>query len=184
MLSHDQLPVWKEAARYVLWPLVSEGSHELVEELLLLGCGDLFPAGTHVQRVLTQRLVVGAQVECEGQSRVRLDTSTGRVQGQLAHGNAHAVHAEISETQNTGAVGQDGDVDLVWPVVEDLAEVAAVAERQVHALGLCPDLVPSYAGLANGRGVYEGREFLGTSVVPSRDFGPWRHTLMFWERTL
>jgi hypothetical protein len=46
------------------------------------------------------------------------------------------------------------------PVVEDLAEVAAVAEREVHALGLCPDLVPSDAGLANGRGVDEGSQFL------------------------
>ena len=56
------------------------------------------------------------------------------------------------------------------PVVENLAEVAAVAPGQVHALGLCPDLVPTQTGLSDGRGVDEGRQFLHV-VSPRRSAG-------------
>jgi hypothetical protein len=54
---------------------------------------------------------------------------------------------------------------LMWPIVKDLAEVAAVAEGEVHALRLCPNLVPSYAGFADGRGVDEGSQFLNMSAL-------------------
>jgi hypothetical protein len=87
----------------------------------------------------------------------------------LAYGDAHAVHAQISKSQNTGSVGEDGDFDLLRPVIKDVANVAAVVEeRQVHALGLCPDFVPSLAGLADSWGVDERCQFLGVSVVALR----------------
>lgn len=88
---------------------------------------DLGHPGAHVQRVLTESLVVGSQVEREGQSAVGVDASASSVEGQLADGNTHAVDTQVTKTENTGTVREDGDVDLVWPVVEDPAEVAPVA---------------------------------------------------------
>ena len=101
MLSRDQFPSKGMGASDVPRPLVGEGSHELVEELLLLLCGDLGHAGAHVEGVIAQRLVVGAQIQAEGQRGVWVDAGAGRVQGQLADGNAHAVYAQVTKTQDT-----------------------------------------------------------------------------------
>jgi len=130
MLSRSQRSrtEWEEkCACHVPWPLVGKGGHELVEELLLLGGSDLGHPGAHVQRVVAESLVAGSQIEGEGQRAVWPDTSAGSVERQLADGNAHAVYAQVTETQDTRAVGEDSDVDLVRPVVEDAAEVASVA---------------------------------------------------------
>jgi hypothetical protein len=144
----------------VLGPLVGKSCHQLVEELLLLLRSDLGHSGAHVERVIAERLVVGSQIEGEGQSAVGVDTGASSVQGQLADRNTHAVDTKVTKTENTRTVSEDGDVDLVGPVVKNLAEIAPIVPREVHALGLCPDLVPSYAGLADGRGVDERSQFL------------------------
>jgi hypothetical protein len=151
----------KSGYSYSRWPLVGKGSHELVEELLLLLGRDLGYSGSHVQGVLAEGLVVGAQVDGEREGAIGPDTGAGSVQRQLAYGNTHAVDTEVSKTENARAVCEDGDLDLVRPVIKDLAEVATVSVRKVHALGLCPDLVPSYACLADSWGVNEGCHFLG-----------------------
>jgi hypothetical protein len=70
------------------------------------------------------------------------------------------------------------------PVVEDLAEVAAVAEGKVHALWLCPDFVPSYAGLADGGGIDEGCQFLNMLVMSCQRARFLALTLMFSDRSL
>ena len=55
------------------------------------------------------------------------------VEAELADGDAHAVDAEVAEPEDTRAVGDDGDFDIVRPVLDDLVEVAAVFEGQVEA---------------------------------------------------
>lgn len=127
MLSHDQFPEKVMDAKYVPGPLIGEGSHELVEELLLLLGSNLGHPGSHVERVVAEGLVARSEIESQGQGAVWLDTSAGGVESELSDGNTHAVYAKVTKTQDTGSVSEDSDVDLVWPVVEDLAKVAAVA---------------------------------------------------------
>ena len=45
-------------------------------------------------------LVVGAHVQQHREALPRVDASARRVQGQLAHGDAHAVAAQVSQAQN------------------------------------------------------------------------------------
>lgn len=61
-----------------------------------------------------------------------MNTSTGSVQGELAHGDTHAVDAKISETKDARAVGDDSDFDLVWPVLDDRVEVSLVLVGEVE----------------------------------------------------
>ena len=49
-------------------------------------------------------LAVGTEVEDDGQALVRLDAGQGRVEGQLADGDAHAVGAQVAQAQNALAV--------------------------------------------------------------------------------
>lgn len=112
---------------YIPGPLVGKSSHELVEELLLLLGSNLGHPGAHIERVVAEGLVAGSEIESQGQGAVWLDTSAGGVESELSDRNTHTVDTKVTKTQDTGSVCEDSDVDLVWPVVEDLAEVAPVA---------------------------------------------------------
>ena len=119
---------------------------------------DLVPPAPHVEGVVPQSLVGGAQVDGQGQGVLGPDAGAGRVEGEFADRNAHAVDAQVSETEDARAVGDDGDLDLVGPVVEDVGDVAAIRIREVHALGMGVDVGPALARLADGRGVYQRSE--------------------------
>lgn len=45
-------------------------------------------------------LVVGANVQQDREALLRVDPSTRGVQGQLAHGDAHAIAAQVSQAQD------------------------------------------------------------------------------------
>ena len=72
-------------------------------------------------------------VEAEGESPHGVDTGARGIEGQFADWNAYAVDAEISQAENTRAVCDDGDFDVVGPVLDDLVEVAAVFVGEVEA---------------------------------------------------
>lgn len=114
-------------------PALGQGGHELIKELALLVGSDLVASAAQVQRVVAEGLVAGAQVESKGKSGVWPDTGAGSVESELADGDTHAVDAEITETENARAVSDDGDLDVVGPVLDDCMEVALVRVGEVHA---------------------------------------------------
>ena len=59
------------------------------------------------------RLVVGADVEGDGQDAVGRDAAARRVEGELADGDAHAVDAEVAQPQDARAVRHHDDVHVV-----------------------------------------------------------------------
>jgi hypothetical protein len=61
-----------------------------------------------------------------------MDTSAGGVKTQLANRNAHPVDTKITETQNAGAIGDDSDLNIMWPVLDHRVQVAAIFEREVE----------------------------------------------------
>ena len=80
-------------------------------------------AQAEVERVLQQRFVVGADIEQDRQGDLRRHAGAGRVQRQLADGDAHAVGAEVAQAKDTLAVGDDDDADVPFrPVAQDLRE--------------------------------------------------------------
>jgi hypothetical protein len=114
-------------------PALGKGGHELVKELTLLIGRDLVASAAHVQRVVAELLVAGSQVESEGESGIGSDTSAGSVESELADRDTHAVDTKVTETEDTGTVSDDGDLDVVGPVLDDGVEVALVREGEVHA---------------------------------------------------
>jgi len=114
-------------------PALGKGGHELVKELTLLIGGDLVASAAHVERVVAELLVAGAQVEGQGESSIGSDTSAGSVESKLADRDTHAVDTKVTKTKDTRAVSDDGDLDVVGPVLDDGVEVALVREGEVHA---------------------------------------------------
>lgn len=118
-------------------PALGESGHELVEELTLLVGSDLVTSAAQVERVVAELLVAGAQVESQGKGGIGSDTSAGSVESELADRNTHAVNTKVTETKNTRAISDDGDLDVVGPVLDDGVEVALVGEGEVHAWREC-----------------------------------------------
>ena len=117
-------------------PALSKSSHHLVQEFALLISGNLRAAGAKVKRVVDQVLVVGSEIESDGEGLERVDTGASSVQRQFADGNAHTVDSEVTKTEDTAAVSDDGDLDLVGPVLNDGGKVALVSEGEVETCGL------------------------------------------------
>ena len=69
-----------------------------------------------VERVVEQLLVVGADVERDGDDPGRVDAGGGGVDGQLADGDAGAAaHPPVADAQDLLGVGGDDQVDVVGP---------------------------------------------------------------------
>ena len=108
-------------------PALSESSHQLVQELPLLLGGNLVTAATHVQRVFPEGLVTGTQIESQRQGCLRTNTRTGSVQSKLANGDTHAVDTQITQSENTGAIGDTCDLNIgLGPIGNDGSEIPAI----------------------------------------------------------
>lgn len=150
-------------------PPLGQCSHHLIQEVLLLLRRHLWPPAAKVQRVVPLLLVVGTQVEAQWQCLQRVDTRARGVQGELANWNTHAVNAQVTKPQDTGPIGDDSYLNVMRPVLNDGVEVAAILEREVHALWLGVEFGPALAGLADGWGIDERGEFLHGSFVSPLD---------------
>ena len=135
--------------------------HELVEERVVLRALDALHAQARVERVLEERLVVGAEVEHHRQRVLRGHARARRVEGELADGDAHAADAEVAEAQDALAVGDDDEPHvLLRPVPQHVLDAALALEAHVEALGAAHDVPELLARLAHGGGVDE-RHVLG-----------------------
>ena len=61
-----------------------------------------------------------------------MDSSASSVKTQLANRNSHPVDTEITKTQNAGAISDDGNLDIMWPVLDHRVQVSAVFEGEVE----------------------------------------------------
>ena len=133
--------------------------HEFVDqrEVLVALQARLAPAA--VRRVIQQRLVVGAKVQHDGQHAVRRDPARRAVERQLAYRNPHPVGAEVSQTENARAVGDDDDLAVrARPVPHHRAHLSAVFRREEHAARALECLREILADAADGRRVHERRD--------------------------
>ena len=103
------------------------GGHELVHELGGLFEGRTRSSKTDVEGIVSDLLSVGSHAAgqrgafIDGASLLKdnwetarwVDTSTSDVKVQLADGDTHSTDSEITETENTGSIGDDDDSGLV-----------------------------------------------------------------------
>lgn len=81
-------------------------------------------------------MVVGADVQHDWQALVRIDARQSGVERQLADRNAHAVAAQVAETENSLAVRDHDRLDTrLGPVANDVVDVALVVDGDEQASG-------------------------------------------------
>ena len=138
---------------------VLDRHHELFHQLeigLALEASALDP---EIEGVGEELLVVGPDVEGDRQTLMRWDAGAGGVERQFADRNGHAVGSQITQTQDSLAVGDhDHPHILVGPVVEELADRASVVRSDVEASRLTKDVGVLLARLAHRWGVDEGHD--------------------------
>lgn len=89
-----------------------------------------------------------------------MDASTGGVEGELADWDTHSVDTQITKTEDARAICDDGDLNLVWPVLDYRVKVATVCVGEVEAFGLGVEFGPALASFSNSGCVDEGGHFL------------------------
>ena len=76
------------------------------------------------------------------------------VEGQFSNWDSHSLTAQVAETEDALAVGDDNGADVGdGPVVEDVADVALVLDGDVEALWPRHQLTPLLTGQAYSRRV-------------------------------
>src|SRR5262249_51125536 len=83
------------------------GGDELVDESEIFFPADAVLAQALIERVVEQALIVRADIENNGQTVLRRHAGTGGIERELADRDTHPASAEISETENALAVGDD-----------------------------------------------------------------------------
>ena len=143
-------------------PTVHQSLHQLVQENNLLLGRDLPTSTAHVQWIVDELLVAGAEVESQRQCALRTDTTARTVQRQLTHRDSHAIDAQITESQDPRPIRHNGDIDMVArPVPQHARDPSLVRIRHVQTLGrLIPDLRPALARLADDGRVDERKQLL------------------------
>ncbi len=151
--------------QYHVRPATLHCLNEFVDEVIVLFAGDAWMTPAHIQRVIQQLLIVGADVQHDWQGIRRTDTATGGVQRELTNGNAHAADALVAQAENALAVGNDDHFDiLLGGVLQHIFDVAAVRIGDKHATGTTIDFGEVFTGRADGWGV-NNRHHLFKMVV-------------------
>lgn len=115
------------------WPFVVQGNHHLIQELQHLRWADTVHLSAQVKWVVEVVLIVGTQVEGDWKGTLWMDTSASAVEGELSNWDTHSVHTQISETEDTRSIGDDGDVDLILtPIIKHLTQLTAIGPGKVE----------------------------------------------------
>ena len=143
-----------------LRPLLVNRLEKFLDEVVVLLTADTGVLVSEVQRIVEITFGVRADVEDNRQRAAGINTGAGGVKGELADRNAHAVDAEVAEAENTLAVSHDDHVDrFLRKILEDLAHVALVFDRQVEALREAEEVAELLADFADRRRIDERQHF-------------------------
>src|SRR5262249_42493850 len=111
---------------------------------------------TQVQRIAQVFFVIGAGVQIHWHQVLRRYSGASGVQLQLAYRNGSAVRSEVSESEDTAAIGNTDEADVVLrPVFQNVLDLTSPAHREVHDPRLAVDVAKLQASFANRRVVYD-----------------------------
>jgi hypothetical protein len=138
-----------------------DGKDELLDQPFVLRAPQPWRAPPEIQLVFEQGLVVGADVQADGQRLPGRDARSGGVQRELADRNAHAPGALITEAQDALVVGDDDEAYVAEGCArEDLPDPSTVLRRDPQPSRAPEDVAEVLACAADGRGVDDGQELL------------------------
>src|ERR1017187_7987375 len=82
-----------------------------------------------------------------------MNAGAGGIERQLADRNAHAVGAEIAETQDALAVGDDDELRRIGPIAQQFSNASAIVGADEEAARPLKNMTESLAGKAHRRSV-------------------------------
>jgi hypothetical protein len=133
------------------------GGHELVHQRVVVRARQAPLVQPDVERIVQQRLVVGAHVEHHRQALGGLDAGRRRVERQLPDGDGHAVGAQVPEPEDPLAVGDDDHPHAgLGPVAQGRLDAAAVGGADEHAARALEDVRVLLARQSHRRRVDDG----------------------------
>ena len=110
-------------------PAFFDGGNERLDKVVVLLPAHALVLPADIDGVVEQGLVVGADVEQDGQAMLRRNAGERGVEGHFADGNAHAARALIAEAENAFAVADDDAAHVVVARVgEDLLDAILVVD--------------------------------------------------------
>lgn len=121
----------------------SQGLDDGIDKGEELVVADTLLAQSQVKLIVELGLVVGAEIESDGDGASGVNTGTGDVELKLSDRDTHAADTKITEAENARAIGDDSDlrskagVLRVWAVVlDDLGQVGEVVDGEEQTVGL------------------------------------------------
>jgi hypothetical protein len=124
-------------------------------------------AVAEVCRAVEQLLVVGADVEVDGDDPVGVDASPRRVDGELAERDVGAVDTPVADSQDLLCVGHHDQIDIVGTQTERLErrlDILGPVDRQIHRPRVAVVGGPLLDRVAHG-GVIDDRQQLVEMVT-------------------
>mmetsp|Transcript_12406 Transcript_12406/g.35880 ORF Transcript_12406/g.35880 Transcript_12406/m.35880 type:complete len:314 (+) Transcript_12406:992-1933(+) len=133
---------------------------ELVDKGIVLWASQSLLSQADVELVLQELVIVGAHVDVHGQAPSGVHPSAGRVERQLANGNAHAIRSQVAEAEDTFAIRDDNGLHLAMLgsiSSEDLRDSPLIVDGQVQTPGSSQvKFGPCLAGCTDGWCVHVG----------------------------
>ena len=110
---------------------------------------------------LRHYLIIRTDVQRDRQTLAGLDTRERGVKRELANRYAHTLGAEVAETKDTLAVGDDNGAHVVLrPVLQHVVHVALVVDADEETARPAVDQTELLTGEADRRRVHQGHHFL------------------------
>src|ERR1035441_3433553 len=89
-----------------------------------------------------------------------MNAGAGGIERELADRNAHAVGAEIAETQDALAVGDDDELRHIRPIVQQFGNASAIVGADEEAARPLKNMTEPLARKADRRGVNQRLDFI------------------------
>ena len=120
-------------------PALRDRGHEALDVSVIVVAPHALMLPADIEGIGEPLLIVGADVEQDGQRGGGVDAGAGRVERQLADGDAHAAGALVAQPQDALAVGDDDHLDLVEArMIEDRLEGVALRVAQEQPARIAP----------------------------------------------
>jgi len=142
-------------------PAAFHGTYEGFDEIVVFLAANPVMLPADVDRIVQQRLVVGAHIQQDRQAVLRRNSRQRGVKRHLADGNPHPARALVAEAKNALAV-RDHDaanVVIAW-IGKDMIDALLVRVAQEQPARFAPDLAEPLAALAHGGRVNDWQQFL------------------------
>src|SRR5262249_40817168 len=101
-------------------------ANEFVDERLVFSAAQAMLAQSDVIGILQQFLIVRTDIEHYRQAQLGMHAGTSRIKREVSNGDPHAVGSQVTQAQDSLAVGHHNEFCRVWPIPQYLGDPATI----------------------------------------------------------